>query len=102
MRTARKSKLRIDVKPAVRKRLVRLAEASGRTPEFLVNDALESYVQERERMLEEVAQADRQVHAGHFLRHADMKAWVASLASQAGSTPKCSCGKKHDGAGLCK
>ncbi len=102
MRVARKSGLRIEVKPAVRKRLVRLAEASGRTPEFLVNDALEAYVQERERMLEEVAQADRQVRAGHFFRHADMKAWVASLASTASAAPKCSCGKRHDGAGLCK
>jgi hypothetical protein len=35
---------------------------------------------DQERMLTDVRQADRQVKAGHYIRHEDTKAWLLSWA----------------------
>ena len=48
-------------KPATKRRLAKLAEASGRSSNFLISDAVESYAADQERMLAETRQADRQV-----------------------------------------
>jgi predicted transcriptional regulator len=87
----------IRLKPETKKRLARLAKASGRSSNFLVSDAVESYVADHERMLAEIRRADRQVKTGHYIRHEDMKAWLLSWGTDRElPPPKCVCGKRHD------
>ncbi|HLW89231.1 MAG TPA: CopG family ribbon-helix-helix protein [Terriglobales bacterium] len=95
--------LSIRLKPEVKKRLSRLAKASGRSSNFLISDAVESYVADQERMLAEIRQADRQLKAGHYVRNEDMKAWLLSWGTdQELPPPKCACGKSHNGEELCR
>src|SRR5437868_4855810 len=87
----------IRLKPETRRRLAKLAKASGRSSNFLISDAVESYVANQETMLAEIRQADRQVKAGHYVRHEDMKAWLLSWGTTGEiPPPKCVCGKEHD------
>lgn len=87
----------IRLKPEIKKRLARLAKASGRSSNFLISDAVESYVADQEKMLAEIRQADRQVKAGHYIRHEDMKAWLLSWGTDRElPPPACVCGKRHD------
>ena len=66
-------------------------------------DGVESYVADQERMLAEIRQADRQVKAGHYIRHEDMKAWLLSWGTDHElPLPKCVCGKEHDNKALCR
>ena len=93
----------IRLKPETKKRLGKLAKASGRSANFLISDAVESYVADQERMLAEVRQADRQVKAGHYIRHEDMKAWLLSWGTEHElPPPKCACGRAHDDEMLCR
>ena len=78
MADTRSATLSIRLKPETKKRLARLAKASGRSSNFLIADAVEVYVSDQERMLAEVRQADRQVKSGHYIRNEDMKAWLLS------------------------
>ena len=78
MANTRSSAFSVRLKPETKKRLARLAQASGRSSNFLISDAVESYVADQERLLAEVRQADRQVKTGHYIRHEDMKAWLLS------------------------
>jgi predicted transcriptional regulator len=95
--------LSIRLKPEVKKRLARLAKTSGRSSNFLISDAVESYVTDQERMLAEIRQADRQVKSGHYIRNEDMKAWLLSWGTDHElPPPKCACGKIHDGEELCR
>lgn len=95
--------LHVRLKPATRKRLAKLAKASGRSSDVLVTDAVETYVAARERMLADVRQADRQVRAGHHIKHDDMKAWLLSWGTDRETpAPKCVCGKRHDDEALCR
>jgi predicted transcriptional regulator len=95
--------LSIRLKPEVKKRLARLAKASGRSSNFLISDAVESYVADQERMLAEVEQADRQVKSGHYIKREDMKAWLLSWGTgHELPAPKCVCGKTHDAEELCR
>ena len=64
MANTRSTTLSIRLKPETKKRLARLAEASGRSSNFLIADAVEVYVSDQERMLAELRQADRQVNPG--------------------------------------
>ncbi len=92
----------IRLKPGVKKRLAKLAKDSGRSSNFLIADAVESYVADQERMLAEIRQADREVEAGHYIRHEDMKAWLLSWGTDNElPPPKCICGKVHDDETLC-
>jgi predicted transcriptional regulator len=94
--------LSIRLKPEIKKRLAKLAKASGRSSNFLITDAVESYVADQERMLAEIRQSDRQVESGHYIRHGDMKAWLLSWGTKHElPPPKCVCGKKHDDEALC-
>jgi predicted transcriptional regulator len=95
--------LSIRLKPEVKKRLARLAKSSGRSSNFLISDAVESYVADQERMLAEIRQADRQVKSGHYIRNEDMKAWLLSWGTDHElAPPKCVCGETHDGEELCR
>ena len=103
MATTRSATLSIRLKPATKKRLARLAKASGRSSNFLIADAVESYVADQERMLAEVRQADRQVKSGHYIKDQDMKAWLLSWGTEHElPPPKCACGEPHDGEALCR
>ncbi len=87
----------IRLKPDTRKRLAKLAKASGRSSNFLIADAVEAYVADQERLLTEIRQADRQVKQGHYIKHEDMKAWLLSWGTNRElPPPKCVCGKPHD------
>jgi predicted transcriptional regulator len=97
MANTRSATLSVRLKPEVKKRLAKLAEACGRSSNFLISDAVESYVADQERMLGEARQGDRQVGTGHYVRHEDMKAWLLSWGTERELLPpKCVCGKVHD------
>ncbi len=73
-----------------------------RSSNFLISDAIESYVAGQERLMAEVSQADRQVKSGHYIRNEDVKAWLLSWGTKYElPVPKCVCGKQHDGDKLC-
>ena len=102
MANTRSATLSIRLKPETKKRLAKLAKASGRSSNFLISDAVESYVADQERMLAEIRQSDRQVNSGHYVRREDMKAWLLSWGTdQELPPPKCACGKSH-GEELCR
>jgi len=93
----------IRLRAETKKRLAKLAKASGRSSNFLISDAVESYVADHERMLAEIRQADRQSKAGHYIKHEDMKAWLLSWGTDRElPPPKCVCGKPHDDEALCR
>jgi predicted transcriptional regulator len=95
--------LSIRLKPNIKRRLAKLAKASGRSSNFLIADAVESYVADQERMLAEVRQADRQDKAAHYIKHQDMKAWLLSCGTDHElPPPKSACGKEHDDEALCR
>ncbi len=103
MANTRSSTLSIRLKPEIKKRLAKLAQASGRSSNFLISDAVESYVADQERMLAEIGQAERQAASGHFIKQDDMKAWLLSWGTQHElPPPKCACGKNHDDEELCR
>src|ERR1700691_4334187 len=95
--------LSIRLKPEIKKRLAKLAKVTGRSSNFLVSDAVESYVADQERMLAEIRQADRQVKSGHYVRHEEMKAWLLFWGNEGElPLPKCACGGDHDDETLCR
>jgi predicted transcriptional regulator len=103
MANTRSATLSIRLKPETKKRLARLAKASGRSSNFLIADAVEVYVSDQERMLAEVRQADRQVESGHYIKNEDMKAWLLSWGTDGElPVPKCDCGEAHDDEALCR
>ena len=102
MANTRSASLSVRIKPATKKRLAKLAEASGRSSNFLISDAVESYVADQERLMAEIRQASRQVKAGHYIRNEDVKAWLLSWGTKHElPAPKCVCGKEHDAEKLC-
>jgi predicted transcriptional regulator len=103
MANTRSATFSIRLKPATKKRLAHLAKASGRSSNFLISDAVESYVADQERIVAEIRQADRQVKSGHYVKHEDMKAWLLSWGTEHElPPPKCICGKEHLDEGLCR
>jgi predicted transcriptional regulator len=103
MANTRSATLSVRLKPATKKRLAKLAKASGRSSNFLIADALEAYVSDQERMLSEVRQSDRQVKSGHYIKNEDIKAWLLSWGTEHElPVPKCACGKQHDDETLCQ
>jgi len=103
MENTRSATLSVRLKPQTKKRLAKLAKASGRSSNFLISDAVEAYVSDQERMLAEIAQADRQVKSGHYVKNEDMKAWLLSWGTDRElPVPKCACGKEHDDETLCQ
>src|SRR5579863_3900882 len=103
MANTRSATMSIRLKPETKRRLARLARASGRSSNFLIADAVEAYVSDRERILAELRQADRQVKSGHYIKNEDMKAWLLSWGTDRElPVPKCACGKEHDNETLCQ
>jgi predicted transcriptional regulator len=103
MANTRSASLSIRLKPEIKKRLARLAKVSGRSSNFLISDAVESYVADQERLLAEIRQAERDVDSGHYIKHEDMKAWLLSWGTNREMPPpKCVCGKSHDDEGQCQ
>jgi len=103
MANTKSATLSIRLKPETKKRLAKLAKSSGRSSNFLIADAVESYVSDQELMLAEVRQADRQVKSGHYIRHQDMKAWLLSWGTDHElPPPRCVCGRVHDDEALCR
>ena len=103
MANTRSATFSIRLKPDIKKRLARLAKASGRSSNFLISDAVKSYVADQERLLAEIRQADRQMTSGHFIKHEDMKAWLLSWGTDRElPPPKCVCGKRHNDEDLCQ
>ena len=103
MANTRSATLSIRLKPETKKRLARLAKASGRSSNFLIADAVESYVADQEKLLAEIRQGDRQVRSGHYITNEDMKAWLLSWGTEHElPVPKCVCGKDHDDESLCQ
>ena len=97
MANTRNATFSVRLKPATKKRLARLARESGRSANFLISDAVESYVSDHERMLADLRLAGRQVKSGHFVRHENVKAWLLSWGTEHEMPPpKCVCGKAHD------
>src|ERR1700686_4913853 len=97
MANTRSATLSIRLKPETKRRLAKLAKVSGRSSNFLISDAVDSYVADQERMLAEIRQADREVKSGHYIKHEDMKAWLLSWGTDHESPPpRCACGKAHD------
>lgn len=103
MANTRSSTLSVRLKPQTKKRLAKLARASGRSSNFLISDAVEIYVSDQERMLAEIRQGDRQIKSGHYVKPEDMKAWLLSWGTdQELPPPKCACGREHDDEQLCR
>jgi predicted transcriptional regulator len=103
MANTRSATFSIRLKPETKKRLAKLAKASGRSSNFLISDAVNSYVADQERMMAEIRAADRQVKSGHYIKHEDMKAWLLSWGTDRElPRPKCVCGKDHDDGVLCR
>jgi predicted transcriptional regulator len=95
--------LSIRLKPEIKKRLAKLAEVTGRSSNFLISDAVESYVADQERMLAEIRRADRQVKSGHYVAHEEMKAWLLSWGTDRElPPPRCACGRHHDDEAVCR
>ena len=103
MENTRSATLSIRLKAETKKRLAKLAKASGRSSNFLISDAVESYVEDQERMMAEVRQAGRQVKSGHYVDREAMKAWLLSWGTDHElPPPKCACGETHDAEDLCR
>ena len=97
MANTRSSTLSVRLRPQTKKRLAKLAKASGRSSNFLISDAVEAYVTDQERLSAELRHAGRQVASGHYIRHEDMKAWLLTWGTDHElPLPKCVCGKRHD------
>lgn len=97
MASTRSATFSIRLKAETKKKLARLAKASGRSANFLISDAVESYVADQERLQGEIRLAERDVAHGHYIRDEDMKAWLLSWGTkQELPPPKCACGKSHD------
>ena len=96
MANTRSATLSLRLRPDVKERLARLAKTSGRSSNFLISDAVESYVADQERMLAEIRLADRQVKSGHYIPREAMKAWLLSWGNnRALPPPRCVCAKVH-------
>jgi len=103
MANTRSATLSVRLRPEVKKRLAKLSKASGRSSNFLISDAVETYVTDQERLLAEVRQAERQVKSGHYIKREDMKAWLLSWGTDRElPPPKCACGKVHNDEDLCR
>ena len=98
MANTRSTALSVRLNPEVKKKLAKLAKASGRSSNFLISDAVESYVADQERLMAEIRLSDRELKSGHYVRHEDMKAWLLSWGTDHElPPPRCACGKDHSG-----
>ena len=84
------------IKPSTKKSLAEFAKSRGRSSDLLVSDVVESFVADQRRMVAEARAAERDVAAGHYIKHEEMKAWLLSWGTDHElNPPKCVCGKDH-------
>jgi predicted transcriptional regulator len=96
MPNPRRAKMSFGLKPATKKSLAQFAKSRGRSSDLLVSDVVESFVADQNRMIAEARAAERDVAAGHYIKHEDMKAWLLSWGTDNElPPPKCVCGKDH-------
>lgn len=97
MANTRSAALTVRLQPETKRRLARIAKQSGRSANFLISDAVESYVADQERLLAELREADEDIESGHYIRNEDMKAWLLSWGTRKElPLPKCACGRSHE------
>ncbi|HEY8056285.1 MAG TPA: CopG family ribbon-helix-helix protein [Terriglobales bacterium] len=98
MKSTTSATLSIRLRAETKRRLARLAKTSGRSANFLVADAVESYLDSQERLRAELRDAERDVQAGHYIPHEAMKAWLLSWGTEHElPPPRCVCGESHGG-----
>ena len=97
MENTRTATVSIRLKPEVKQQLAQLAKSTGRSANYLVADAIETYLQQQERQLESIRRGFAEIEGGHHIPHEAMKAWLLSLGSERElPPPKCVCGESHD------
>ena len=97
MASTRSATFSIRLKPETKRKLAKLAKESGRSANFLISDAVESYVADQELLHTEIRSAESDVASGHHVRDEDMRAWLLSWGTEKElPPPKCACGKRHD------
>jgi RHH-type rel operon transcriptional repressor/antitoxin RelB len=74
--------LTIRVPANLKRRLDRLAKQSKLSKSWLATDAVQQYVDEQERQATLIGKADREVEAGKFLPHGDVRHWLLSWGSK--------------------
>ena len=96
MANTRTATLSVRLRPETKKRLRKLAEQSGRSSNFLISDAIESYIADQERLRADIRDSEADMKLGHYVRHDEMKAWLLSWGTDHElPPPKCACGKHH-------
>jgi predicted transcriptional regulator len=73
--------LTIRVPAKLKRRLDRLAKNSKLSKSWLATDAVEQYVAEQERQALLMEKAEREIDAGKFLRHDQVRRWLLSWGS---------------------
>jgi len=97
MANTRSATFSIRLKASTKKRLAKLAKDSGRSANHLISEAVESYVNDQQRLRADIRLADNQLKSGHYIRQEDMKAWLLSWGTRNElPPPKCVCGRHHD------
>jgi RHH-type rel operon transcriptional repressor/antitoxin RelB len=74
--------LTIRVPTNLKRRLDRLAKQSKLSKSWLATDAVQQYVDEQERQAALIEKADREVDAGRFVPHSDVRQWLLSWGSK--------------------
>jgi RHH-type rel operon transcriptional repressor/antitoxin RelB len=74
--------LTIRVPTNLKRRLDRLAKQSKLSKSWLATDAVQQYVDEQERQATLIEKADREVDAGRFVPHSDVRQWLLSWGSK--------------------
>jgi RHH-type rel operon transcriptional repressor/antitoxin RelB len=70
--------LTIRVPTTLKRRLDRLAKQSKLSKSWLATDAVQQYVDEQERQAILIEKADKEVDAGRFVPHSDVRQWLLS------------------------
>jgi RHH-type rel operon transcriptional repressor/antitoxin RelB len=74
--------LTIRVPTNLKRRLDRLAKQSKLSKSWLATDAVQQYVDEQERQAILIERADKEVDAGRFVPHSDVRQWLLSWGSK--------------------
>jgi len=68
----------IRVPTSLKRRLNRLARQSKFSKSRLVTEAIHQYVDEQERRAAVLRKADREIDAGQFIPHSEVRRWLLS------------------------
>lgn len=96
MASTKSTTLSVRLAPDLKRRLARLAKASGHSSNFLMAEALANYILDQERMRDEIRHAEVEAEAGHYVSQAAMRAWLLSWGTDHElPPPACACGRTH-------